>query len=358
MAGAFAGFDAFDGHEQVLFGHDADTGLRCIIAIHSTRLGQAIGGTRFRDYESESEAVTDVLRLSKAMTYKNACAGLDAGGGKAVIFGDPATTRTPELLHAYGRMIASLGGRYITACDVGTTPQDMSTIGQQTRWVTGTDLAEGGSGDSGIPTGLGIYLAVKAVAEVVFGDGSLRGRHIAVQGVGKVGGRLLRHLVDEGAKISVADVSPAALEPFADLPGVEVVAPDRILEVDADIVSPNALGGVLDRASIETIQAPIVCGGANNQLADPQAAVHLQDRGILYAPDYIVNAGGIINLFEELHPDGYDRQRALRRVRSIPTTLTQVIELARLEKITTDEAAGRFAERRINGGDAGTFWLA
>lgn len=352
-------FGRFAGHEQVVFVQDDAVGLTCIIAIHSTRLGPALGGTRFRSYASEDEALTDVLRLSRAMTFKNACAGIDHGGGKAVILGDAAALRSEALLRAYGRAIESLGGRYISACDVGTTPADMAVINRETRWVTGTDEAEGGSGDSGVLTAYGVYLGMQAAAEAAFGDAALRGRHVAVQGLGKVGSRLVGHLVEDGAKVTVADVSPEAVARVADLRGIEVVPVDDILEIDADIASPNALGGVLNERSIPDLQAAVVCGGANNQLAaEEDDAQRLHDRGILYAPDYVVNSGGVINVADELHPHGHSPARARQRAGAIPQTLRRIIEVSRSEGITTETAAARVAERRIAAvGDLRGFWL-
>ncbi len=356
MEGPFA---RFDGHEQVVFGNDDETGLRCIIAIHSTRLGPALGGTRFRSYDDEDAALTDVLRLSRAMTYKSACAGLDLGGGKAVIIGNPAELRSEELLRAYGRMIESLGGRYVTACDVGTTPKDMAMIQHETRWATGASPEDGGSGDSGVLTAIGIHLSMRAVAAAAFGEPSLAGRHVAVQGLGKVGSRLVEHLVEDGAKVTAADIDEEAVSRVSGLPGVEITAVDDVLEVDADIVSPNALGSVLDADTIEAIQAPVVCGGANNQLATVEDAQRLHERGILYAPDYVVNAGGVINVADELHPLGYSAQRARSRAEAIPATLTRIVEVARDERVTTEEAAARVAERRIAAvGGLRRIWLA
>lgn len=344
MAGIFTGFD---GHEQVVFGSDDATGLKCIIAIHSTVLGPGLGGTRFLAYEDDEAALVDVLRLSRAMTLKSACAGLDHGGGKAVIIGDPTRLRSEELLRAYGRMIASLGGRYVTACDVGTTPDDMAVIQRETRWATGADPVEGGSGDSGVLTALGLYLSLQATAAAAFGSDDLAGRHVAVQGAGKVGRRLVELLVRDHAKVSIADVSPDAVAKVAELSGVEVVDPADILEVDADMLSPNALGGILDATSIEGLQAKVVCGGANNQLATVEDAERLHERGVLYAPDYVVNAGGVINVANELHPSGYSPDRARRRVEAIPRTLTRIIEVSRHEDVSTEVAALRVAERRI-----------
>lgn len=347
-----------DGHEQVVFTRDDEVGLACIIAIHSTALGPALGGTRFRAYDSEDEALTDVLRLSRAMTYKTACAGLDHGGGKAVIVGDPNELRSEALLRTYGRAVESLGGRYITACDIGTTPADMAIVKRETRWATGADVVEGGSGDSGVLTAFGLYLAMQAVADALFGTSALGGRHIAVQGLGKVGSRLVDHLVEEGAKVTVADIAADAVDRVVDLPGVEVVDVDDVLFVDADIVSPNALGAILDERTIPQIQAQAICGGANNQLATTEDAARLHDRGILYAPDYVVNAGGVINVADELHPRGHDPARARRRAQAIPENLRSIIEVSRTDGITTDDAALHVAEARIAAvGGTRRFWL-
>jgi valine dehydrogenase (NAD+) len=341
-------FARFDGHEQVVFGNDDETGLRCIIAIHSTALGPALGGTRFYPYASEDDALTDVLRLSRSMTYKAACAGLDLGGGKAVIIGDPAELRTEALLRAYGRIIDGLGGRYITACDVGTSPDDMAIVKRESRWVTGADPLYGGSGDSGVLTAYGVYLGMKAAAAAAFGTDQLGGRHVAVQGLGKVGARLVGHLVDEGAKVTAADVDERAVARVADLAGVEIVDVDGVLAVDADIVSPNALGAVWHEASIERLQATVICGGANNQLTDRvEDAARLHERGVLYAPDYVVNAGGLINVSDELHDDGYHEERARLRAQAIPDTLTEIVRVSRAEDVPTELAATRVAERRI-----------
>lgn len=355
MEGPFARFEE---HEQVVYGHDPDTGLRCIIAIHSTRLGPALGGTRFHPYPDEDAALVDVLRLSRAMTYKAACAGLDLGGGKAVIIGDPSTDRSEALMRAYGRVVESLGGRYVTACDVGTTTRDMEWVGRETRWATGKDVEHGGSGDSGIMTAYGVYLGMKAAAAFRWGEAALVGRHVAVQGLGKVGARLVEHLVEEGAKVTAADVSEAAVARVADLPGVDVVSVDDILTVDADIVSPNALGAVLSERSIPHLKAQIVCGGANNQLETLEDADRLRDRDILYCPDYVVNAGGLINVSDELHPGGYSPERTRHRTETIGRTLTQILEVSRDEGVTTEVAAERVAERRIAAvGRLRRFWL-
>ncbi len=343
-------FGRLDGHEQVVFGHDPGTGLRCIVAIHSTVRGPSLGGTRFRDYPDETAALDDVLRLSRAMTYKAACAGLDHGGGKAVILSE-GRPRAPEaLLAAYGRLVDSLGGRYVTACDVGTYPEDMVVVARHTRWATGLPASEGGSGDSGVLTAYGVYVGMRAAAGWRWREPSLAGRHVAVQGVGKVGRRLVGHLLGDGARVTVADVDDDRVARVADEHDVAVVAPDEILAVDADVVSPNALGGVLDAGSIPTIEAEVVCGGANNQLATGGDARRLADRGILYAPDYVVNAGGLIGVADELDPRGHNPGRCRRRTGRIGDTLRQVLATAERRGITTEAAAREVAEDRIRSG--------
>lgn len=350
--------DRPDGHEQVVFLRDDHVGLRAIVAIHSTALGPSLGGTRLHPYPDEDAALTDVLRLSAAMTVKNALAGLDHGGGKAVIIGDPATDRTEPLLRTYGRALAGLGGRYVTACDVGTTPADMAVLRRETRWATGADPVEGGSGDSGVLTAVGVHLAMQAAAEVAFASPSLAGRHVAVQGLGKVGSRLVSQLVADGAKVTVADVDPAAVERVADLAGVEVVDADRIVEVDADILSPNALGAVLSETTIPRLAAAVVCGGANNQLATTDDAERLHDHGVLYCPDAVVNAGGVINVADELHPGGHDPARARARAGHIPATLRRVLARATATGTTTDRAAlDLAAERIVTVAGTRRFWL-
>jgi valine dehydrogenase (NAD+) len=340
-------FSLLEGHEQVVFGSDETTGLRCIIAIHSTALGPALGGTRFFPYATEEEALIDVLRLSRAMSFKAACAGLDLGGGKAVIIGDPSEVRTEALLRAYGRMIASLGGRYVTACDVGTRPQDMAVIGRETRWVSGATIEEGGSGDSGIMTAYGTYVGIKACAERVWGSGELAGRHIAVQGVGKVGRVLVEHLAEEGARLTVADVDDAATAWAAEHTGAEVVGIDKIHAVDADVFSPNALGGVINDRTLPELQCRVVAGASNNQLLAPEHGRGLAEAGILYAPDYVINAGGLIQVGDELHPDGLSLQRARSRTTQIGRRLHDIFDLAERDGVPTNEAAQRVAEARI-----------
>jgi valine dehydrogenase (NAD+) len=351
-------FSLLDGHEQVVLGNDAETGLRCIIAIHSTALGPGLGGTRFYPYGSEEEALVDVLRLSKGMSYKAACAGLDLGGGKGVIIGDPAELKSEALLRAYGRVVESLNGRYITACDVGTFPADLEVVGRETRWATGADLEHGGSGDSGILTAFGVFVGMKATAQRLWGQPTLAGKHVAVQGLGKVGRRLVEHLLEDGAKVTATDVNEDAVARVAELDGVDTVAPDGIFDVDADVLSPNALGAVLTTDTIPRLQVEAVCGGANNQLGTVQDAARLQERGILYAPDYVVNAGGLINVSDELHPEGYDPARCERKAERIGLTLLEIFAEADEQGTTTEIAAERVAEKRMRSvGRLRGFWL-
>jgi valine dehydrogenase (NAD+) len=351
-------FQQFDGHEQVVFGRDDDAGLRAIIAIHSTRLGPSLGGTRFYPYVDENAALTDALRLSKAMAYKAAAAGLDLGGGKAVIIGDPAIDKSEALLRAYGRLVESLGGRYITACDVGTYPADMALVARETRWATGTDPVEGGSGDSGVLTAHGAFVGIQACADELWTSPSLRGRHVAIQGVGKVGRRLAAFVYEDGGKLSVADTNEQAVAWCAEQFGAEIVGTEKIHAVDADIFSPNALGAVLNDETIGELQCRVVAGAANNQLAEPRHAEALQDAGVLYAPDYVINAGGLIQVADELHPGGYSEARARARTTGIGDRLRAVFALARQEGVTTAVAADRFAEQRLAAvGGLRRFWL-
>jgi valine dehydrogenase (NAD+) len=351
-------FSLFDGHEQVVFGNDAEAGLRCVIAIYSTALGPALGGTRFFPYATERDALIDALRLSKAMAYKAACAGLDLGGGKAVIIGDPNRDKTEPLLRAYGRIVTSLGGRYITACDIGTYPADMAIVRRETRWVTGTDRVEGGAGDSGILTAYGTYVAIKTCAFRRWGSQDLGGRHVAIQGCGKVGRRLAEHLHAEGAKLTVADIDPSAAAVCAERFGAEIVTPDKIHALDADVFSPNALGAVLNDETIGELQCAVVVGAANNQLAEDRHGLALAEAGILYAPDYVANAGGIIQVADELHPHGYCEERARARVDAIRERLHEAFARADRERISTAQAADRIARERMTAvSRLRRFWL-
>ncbi len=333
------------GHEQVVFCYDQPTGLRAIIAVHSTVLGPALGGTRFRPYPDETAALVDVLRLARGMTYKNAVAGLDLGGGKAVVIGDPGTVRTDALIRAYARAVDALGGRYLTAEDVGTTIADMDLIRQVTPHVTGTSESAGGSGDPSPATAWGVRCAMHAVAEHLWGDPGLDGRHVVVSGVGKVGSALVALLVEVGAKVTVADVDPAKVDRAVAEHGATAVEVERAHTVDCDLYAPCALGGVLNARTIPQLRCAAVCGSANNQLAEPADADRLARQGVLYAPDFVVNAGGVINIAEEL--GGYDRARARERIDGIQATTAAVLATAAAEDVTPLTAALRLAERRI-----------
>jgi len=333
------------GYEQVVHCHDTATGLRAIIAIHSTVLGPALGGTRFYPFATDDEALTDVLRLARAMSYKAAVAGLALGGGKAVIIGDPHHQRTDALIESYARFVDSLGGRYVTAEDVGTTQADMDLVATITPHVSGTST---GSGDPSPATALGVVAAMRAVARHRFGDPDLGGRHVCVSGVGKVGAAVVDHLVAAGAKITVADVYAPAIDAVVGRhPDVDVVDPGGAHAVACDIFSPCALGAVLRSGTIGEMQCDAVCGSANNQLATDADADRLRAAGITYAPDYVVNAGGLINIFEELDPDGYDPERAAARVDTIEGTTSRVLATATEHGITTAAAADHLAEVRI-----------
>jgi valine dehydrogenase (NAD+) len=334
-------------HEQVVFCQDRQSGLRAIIAIHSTALGPSLGGTRFFPYPTEDAALADVLRLSRAMSYKNALAGLDHGGGKAVIIGDPVQLRSEALLRAYGRFVASLSGRYFTACDVGTRSEDMDVIARECRFVTGRTPANGGAGDSGVLTALGVFHGMRAAAEHVWGDASLTGRRVGVEGVGKVGHRLVDHLIEAGAEVTISDVSQAAVQRVLDRhPGVRVArGTAELTAAELDILSPCALGGTLTDEAVTAMSAKIVCGGANNQLAHPGVEKLLADRGILYAPDYVVNAGGVIQVADELA--GFSFERARERAEQIFGTTARIFALAEAEGVPPSVAADRLAERRM-----------
>ncbi|HEY8543977.1 MAG TPA: Glu/Leu/Phe/Val dehydrogenase [Acidimicrobiales bacterium] len=340
-------FDVVDagGCEQVVFCNHPPSGLRAIIAIHSTTLGPALGGTRFYPYANERDALVDVCRLARGMTYKHAACGNDLGGGKAVILGDPAQLRSEPLLRAYARFVDGLAGRYLTAEDVGTTQADMDLVRRETPYVTGVSESLGGSGDPSPATAWGVLWAMRATAERLWGSSSLAGRHVCISGVGKVGSALAGHLAEEGAKLTVADVDGTKASRVAERHGALVVAPEVAHTVGCDIFAPCALGAVLNRHSIGELGCAAVVGSANNQLETEADAVRLAERGILYAPDFVANAGGVINIAEE--PNGYDRDRAYQRITGIHATLLDVYARADAERITPSEAANRLAEDRI-----------
>ena len=336
------------GHEQVAFCQDRQSGLQAIIAIYSTALGPALGGTRFYPYTGEDAALADALNLSRAMAYKNALAGLDHGGGKAVIIGDPGTLKSEALLRAYGRFIESLGGRYITACDIGTYSEDMDIIARESRHVTGRTVPNGGAGDSSVLTAFGVFQGMRAAAGHRWGSASLDGHLVGVEGVGKVGRRLVALLAEAGASVVVCDVDPGAVSRVvAAHPGVQVAGSRaELLARDIDVYAPCALGGALDDDTAATLRASIVCGGANNQLAHPGIEKLLADRGVLYAPDYVVNAGGVIQVSDEL--GGFSFERAQARAEQIFGTTRQIFSLADTEGVPPAVAADRLAERRMS----------
>jgi valine dehydrogenase (NAD+) len=352
VATSTPGHFASDGPEQVVYCHDEATGLRAIIAIHSTALGPALGGTRFFPYPDESAALADVLNLARGMAYKNALAGLDLGGGKAVIIGDPARDKTEPLLRAYGRFVESLGGRYYTACDVGTYVPDMDVVSRESRFVTGRSSEFGGAGDSSVLTAFGVFQAMRACALDRWGADSLRGRRVGIAGVGKVGRYLIGHLLDDGAEVVVTDVNPAAVDWVrANRPSVRIAdSTDELIRTELDVYAPCALGGALDDTTIEVLSAAIVCGAANNQLAHPGIDKTLADRGVLYAPDYLVNAGGVIQVGDEaanLHSGGFNHERAKNRAAGIHDTMLAIIRLSRDQGVPPAAAADRLAEARM-----------
>ena len=324
------GYPDFDAHEALHFVTDAKRGLRAIIALHSTHLGPAAGGTRLWHYADDADAVTDALRLSRGMSFKNAMAGLPLGGGKAVVLADANRTKTPDMLAAFGRAVDRLGGNYVTAEDVGMSVADMIAVREQTRFVAGLPVAGGGvGGDPGPHTSLGVFLGIKAAVRRALGKDSLAGLHIALQGAGSVAGGVARLAAGEGAQLSIADVDADRAHKLAAETNGSVVSTDAILGIECDVVSPCALGAILTQASIAALKSPIVAGGANNQLATPQDGERIAARGILYAPDYVINAGGIINVSTEYVGDG-DASLVRQRIDAIP---------GRLEAIWADAAA-------------------
>ena len=334
-----------EGHEQLVVVSDKGAGLKAIIAIHDTTLGPAAGGTRMWPYESEEEAIWDALRLSRAMTYKSAAADLPLGGGKAVIIADSHTDKTEALLRGFGRFVDTLGGRYLTTTDVGTTGRDLEYVKQETDYVLGLPTTAGGSGDTSVMTGLGIYMGMRACAREVWGSDSLKDKTVAMQGFGKVATHTAHHLIKENARLVVTDVYPDALDRAREL-GLEVVEPDSIYDVDCDIFSPCALGGVLNVDTIHRLKCRMVVGGANNQLMTDADGEELNRRGILYGPDYIVNSGGIINVEAELGSQ-YNPDRAREKTERIYEIVQRVIAISKREGIPTSKAADRLAEDRL-----------
>jgi leucine dehydrogenase len=333
-------------HEQILFCNDNATGLRAIIAIHNTVLGPSLGGTRMWNYRNELEALNDVLRLSRGMTYKSSVAGLNLGGGKAVIIGDPRKIKNEALLRRFGKFVDSLGGKYITAEDVAMTSRDMETIHMETEYVSGLPENMGGSGDPSPVTAYGVYVSMKASAKEVWGNDSLAGKKVLVQGIGHVGEVLVEHLTKEGAKVFINDINEERLKLVAAAYKAEVVSADVMFDLDIDIYAPCALGATVNDDTLGRLKCKIICGAANNQLADEK--IHgeaVAKQGILYAPDYVVNAGGIINVYYEL--EGYNRERAMAHAEKIYATTYNIFQMAKADGIPTYMAANRLAEQRI-----------
>jgi leucine dehydrogenase len=333
-------------HEEVLFGADRETGLRTIIAIHDTSLGPALGGTRFYPYVDEDAALRDVLRLAKGMTLKSAAAGLNLGGGKAVIIGNPSTLWSEDLIRAYGCEVDSLGGRYVTAEDVGTTVEDMVLVSKETPWVSGLPFEDGGSGDPSPATARGVMAALRAVGERLWGSDDVAGRRVAVQGVGKVGMDLVRRLTEVGAETVVTDTNAGAVALAVETYGSKAVDVDDIYDIECDVFSPCALGAVLNDGTIPRLRCNAIAGSANNQLAVDGDVERIVERGILYAPDFVVNAGGVINIAVET--DGYSIERAAVMVDRIYDNVTSVFETSEAEGVNPQTAAMRFAKRRID----------
>jgi leucine dehydrogenase len=332
-------------YEQLVFCQDEQSGLKAIIAIHDTTLGPALGGTRMWTYESEEAAIEDALRLARGMTYKNAAAGLNLGGGKTVIIGNPRTDKNEEMFRAFGRFIQGMNGRYITAEDVGTTVEDMDIIYQETDYVTGVSPAFGSSGNPSPVTAYGVYKGMKAAAKEAFGADSLQGKKIAVQGVGNVAFHLCKHLHEEGAQLIVTDIQKEAVERAVEMFGAKAVDPQDIYAVDCDIYAPCALGATINDRTIPQLKAKVIAGAANNQLREARHGEQIHDMGIIYAPDYVINAGGVINVADELY--GYNHDRALKKVEGIYSNIERVIEISKRDNIPTYAAADRLAEERI-----------
>jgi leucine dehydrogenase len=332
-------------YEQLVLCHDEASGLRAIIAIHDTTLGPALGGCRMWTYSSEDEAIEDALRLARGMTYKNAAAGLNFGGAKAVVIGDPRKDKSEALFRALGRYIETLGGRYITAEDVGTTIEDMECIRMETKYAAG--LAEGG-GDPSPITALGVFHGIRAACKEVFGSDDVAGRKIAIQGIGNVGYNVAKYLKEAGAELIVTDIFEDNVNKAVKELGAKAVKPDEIIGVECDVFSPCALGAIINDETIDKLKCKAVAGSANNQLKEDRHGDMLEQKGILYVPDYIINAGGVINVAAEFEPGGYSREKAVRKVEALYNAVLEVIEIAKKENIPTYKAADRLAENRIN----------
>ena len=346
IEGLVVGKMSMMGHEQVVYCNDTETGLKAIIAIHNTVLGPALGGTRMWNYENEFKALEDVLRLSRGMSFKAAISGLDLGGGKAVIIGDATTQKTEALMRKFGSFVESLGGKYITAEDVGMSTKDMEYVRMETKHVTGIPESMGGSGDPSPVTAYGVYMGMKASAKYKWGSDNLEGKTIVVQGVGHVGENLVKHLTEEGAKVIINDINETRLAELAEEFGATIVMGDAIFDLDMDIYAPCALGATVNPDTLNRLKCAIIAGAANNQLEDEVRDGELcTDKGIIYAPDFLINAGGLINVYSEIN--GYDREKALDQTRKIYDTTLDILKKAELENITTHTAALQIAEQRI-----------
>ncbi len=340
------GNEAFMGHEQVVFCNDEETGLKAIIGIHSTTLGPALGGTRMWKYNNEMEALRDVLRLSRGMTFKASISGLNLGGGKAVIIGDASKDKTDDLMRRFGKFVDTLGGNYITAEDVGINTHDMEMVKSQTDHVTGIPESMGGSGDPSPVTAYGVYMGMKASAMYKWGTDKLEGKVVAVQGIGHVGENLVKHLTEEGAKVYINDINEDRLQTVSKEFGAEIIYGDGIYDLDMDIYAPCALGATVNDVTLQRLKCAIISGAANNQLADEQ--IHgkaVMEKGIIYAPDFLINAGGLINVYSELH--GYNRDEALRKTENIYDTTLQILKKSETEGVTTHQAALSIAQKRV-----------
>jgi leucine dehydrogenase len=338
---------SFDGHEQVVFCHDKDTGLKAIIGIHNTVLGPALGGTRMWKYTNEWEALNDVLRLSRGMTFKNSISGLNLGGGKAVIIGDAKTEKTPELMTRFGQFVDSLSGKYITAEDVGMETKDMDIVSEVTKHVAGISVEKGGSGNPSPVTAYGVFMGMKAAAKYKFGSDNLEGKKVLVQGIGHVGEVLVKHLAESGALVTVTDINEERTHQVAAKYGAKVFAGGDLYGADVDIYAPCALGATINDDTINNIKASIIAGAANNQLANE--AVHgklLKERGILYAPDFLINAGGVINVYSELVK--WTNAQVMEKTENIYNTALEIFDFADKNNITTHQAALSIAQKRID----------
>ncbi|WP_026689339.1 branched-chain amino acid dehydrogenase [Alteribacter aurantiacus] len=340
----FKYMESYD-YEQVVVCQDKQSGLKAIIAIHDTTLGPALGGTRMWTYETEEQAFEDALRLAKGMTYKNAAAGLNLGGGKTVIIGDPRKDKNEAMFRAFGRYIQGLNGRYITAEDVGTTVEDMDLVYQETEFVTGISPAFGSSGNPSPVTAYGVYVGMKAAAKEAFGTDSLEGKRVAVQGIGNVAFNLCRHLHQEGAHLIVTDINEDAVARAVAEFGAESVGINDIYSVDCDIYAPCALGATINDETLSQLKAKVIAGAANNQLKETRHGDALEEKGMIYAPDYVINSGGVINVADELN--GYNRERAMKKVETIYDNISKIFEIAKRDNIPTYMAADRMAEERI-----------